>query len=63
MAGNHPLRPDGDAEKLYRLVRVEQHPDCEPRRAVTVNGGNDDDADRDQEFKSKRIDDCLALSC
>jgi hypothetical protein len=31
---------------------MEQHPDREPRRTVTMNGGNNDDANRDQDFKS-----------
>ena len=39
---------------------MEQHPDCQPRRAETVDGGNYYDADCDQDFKSKRIDDGLA---
>jgi len=39
---------------------MEQHPDCQPRRAETVDGGNYNDADCDQDFKSKRIDNCLA---
>jgi hypothetical protein len=39
---------------------MEQHPDCQPRRAVTVDGGNYNDADCDQDFKSKRIDNRLA---
>jgi hypothetical protein len=39
---------------------MEEHPDCEPRRTVTMNGGNYDDANRDQKFKSKRIDNYLA---
>jgi hypothetical protein len=59
MAGNHPLRPDSDAKKFDGLIRMEQHPDCQPRRAEPVNGGNYNDADRDQEFKSKRIDNRL----
>jgi hypothetical protein len=62
MARNHPLRPDSEAENLDRLIRMEQHPDCEPRRTVTVDGGNYNDADCDQDFKSKRIDNCLACS-
>jgi hypothetical protein len=36
---------------------MKQHPDCQPRGTVTMNGGNYDDADSDKEFKSKRIDD------
>jgi hypothetical protein len=41
---------------------MEEHPDCQPRRAVTVDGGNYNDANGDQDFKSKRIDNCLARS-
>ena len=50
---NHSLRPDGDAEKFYRLVRMKQHPDRQPRRAIAVNGGDDDNREADQEFESK----------
>jgi hypothetical protein len=59
MARDHPLRPDGDAEKFDGLVRMKQHPDRQPRCTVTMNSGNYNDADSDQEFKSKRIDNCL----
>jgi hypothetical protein len=31
---------------------MEQHPDCQPSGAVTMKGGNYNDADSDQEFKS-----------
>jgi len=34
---------------------VKEHPDRKPRRPVTVKCGNDDDANRNQEFESKRI--------
>jgi hypothetical protein len=30
---------------------MKQHPDREPRRAEAVNGCNDDDAGRDQDFE------------
>jgi hypothetical protein len=30
---------------------MKQHPDCEPRRAETVNGCDDDDADGDENFE------------
>ena len=56
MAGNHPLRPDGDAKNLNRFIRMEKHPDCQPRRAVTVNGSYDDDRDRNQDLESNWID-------
>ena len=39
------------------MVRVKQHPDRQPRRAEAVNGGDDDNRDRDQEFESKGIQD------
>ena len=45
MARDHALWPDGDAENLYWMVRMKQHPDGQPRRAVAVNGGNDYDGD------------------
>jgi hypothetical protein len=38
---------------------MKEHPDCQPRRAKTVDGGNYNDADGDQDFESKRIDNCL----
>jgi hypothetical protein len=38
---------------------MKQHPDRQPRCTVTMNSGNYNDADSDQEFKSKRIDNCL----
>ena len=56
MTRNHSLRPDGDAEKFNWFVRMEEHPDCQPRRAIAMNGGNDDDANGDQDFERKRID-------
>jgi hypothetical protein len=36
---------------------MKQHPDSQPRRAVPVNGGNNDDRDADYEFELKGIDD------
>ncbi len=54
---NHALRPDGDAEKFHRLVRMKQHPDRQPRRAKAVNRSDDDDRDADEEFEGKRIQD------
>ena len=35
---------------------MEEHPDGEPRSAITVDRRNHNDADRDQQFESKRID-------
>jgi hypothetical protein len=61
MTGNHSLRPDGDTENLHRLVRMEEHPDCQPRRTVTVNRCDDDDGDRNKDFERKRIDDSTSL--
>jgi len=43
MPWNHSLWPNGNTEKFDRPVRVKQHPDRQPRRAVTVRGGDDDD--------------------
>lgn len=34
---------------------MEEHPDRQPRRAETMDGGNHDDGDCDQEFESERI--------
>jgi hypothetical protein len=36
---------------------MKQHPDRQPRRAKTMNGGNDYDRDADYEFEGKWIDD------
>ena len=38
---------------------MEEHPDCEPCRAVAVNSGNDDDAYRNEYLESQRIDKSL----
>ena len=35
---------------------MKQHPDREPRRAITVNGRDYNDRDADDEFESERID-------
>lgn len=35
---------------------MKQHPDRQPRRAVTVQRRNDDDRQTDQNFESDRID-------
>ena len=35
---------------------MKEHPDRQPRRAITVNGGNDDDGKTDDEFESEWID-------
>jgi hypothetical protein len=36
---------------------MKQHPYRHPRRAIAMNGGNDNDRDADYEFESKLIDD------
>jgi len=36
---------------------MKQHPDRQPRRAIPVNGGNDNNRDADYEFELKGIDD------
>jgi len=36
---------------------MKQHPDSQPGRAKSVNGGNDDNRDTDDEFERKGIDD------
>jgi hypothetical protein len=40
---------------------MEEHPDCQPRRTVTVNRCDDDDGDRNKDFERKRIDDNTSL--
>ena len=62
MAGNHPLRPDGDTKKLNRVIRMEEHPDCEPCRTVTVNRGDNDDGQGNKDLESQRIDNSTLLS-
>ena len=47
MPRNHSLGPDGDAEKFYRLVWMEEHPDRQPRSAVTMHRRDDDDGQAD----------------
>jgi len=44
---DHSLRPYGYTEKFDRLVRMKQHPDREPRRAVSMHGRNNDDGCND----------------
>src|SRR5205809_8006428 len=56
MTGNHSLRPDREAQELDRLVRMKQHPDRQPRGAVTVQRRDHDDAGTDQDFESDWID-------
>jgi hypothetical protein len=41
---------------------MEEHPDCQPRRTVTVNRCDDDDGDRDKDFERKRIDDSTPIA-
>lgn len=36
---------------------MKQHPDRQPRRAIAMNRGNDDDRYADYEFEGKGIDD------
>jgi hypothetical protein len=35
---------------------MKQHPDCQPRRAISVQGGNQDDSNADQDFEDYWID-------
>ena len=35
---------------------MEEHPDCQPGRAVAVNRGYDDDGQGNEDLESKRID-------
>ena len=51
MAGNHALWPDSDAEEFYRFVWMKEHPNRQPCRAVSVNGGDDNDCCRNQDFE------------
>jgi hypothetical protein len=34
---------------------MKKHPDCQPRCAVAMDGGNDDDGNDDEQFERKRI--------
>jgi hypothetical protein len=36
---------------------VEKHPDCQPSRTVTMDGGDYDDGDANEQFERKGIDD------
>jgi hypothetical protein len=56
MPRDHALWPDSDAKKFYWLVRMKQHPDRQPRRAITVHGRNHDDGRDNQDFKGDGID-------
>jgi hypothetical protein len=35
---------------------MEEHPDCQPRSAVAVNRGDDDDRQGNKDLESQRID-------
>jgi hypothetical protein len=35
---------------------MEEHPDCQPRRAIAMDCGYDDDAESDQDLESEWID-------
>jgi hypothetical protein len=61
MPGNHPLWPNRHPEQFERFVRVKEHPDSQPRSAVTVDGGDYDDGDADQKFEGKWIDGLSSL--
>src|SRR6266478_2995372 len=56
MPGNHSLRPDRDTEEFDRLVRMKQHPNRQPSRAIAVQGGDDDDRHADQNLEGDWID-------
>ena len=56
MARDHSLRPDGETQEFDRLVRMKQHPNRQPRRAIAVQGGDDDDRHADQNFEGDWID-------
>ena len=53
---NHSLRPDRDAQKSHRPIRMKQHPDRQPGRAITVHCGNDHNRQTDQDFEDDWID-------
>jgi len=38
------------------MVRMKQHPDRQPRRAVTMRRRDDDNRETDQDFESDGID-------
>jgi len=40
---------------------MKQHPDRQPRRAITVNRGDDDDRQADQNFEGDWIDNATPL--
>ena len=56
MTRNHSLWPDRYAQQLHRLVRMKQHPDRQPRRAIAVHCRDDDDGQADQNLESRWID-------
>ena len=56
MPGNHPLWPDRNSEKLYRLIWMKKHPDGQPRGAIPVHRGDDDDGRDYDDFEGNGID-------
>ena len=62
MTRNHSLGPNSDAEKFYRLVWMEEHPDRQPRSAVTMHRRDDDDADANENFDGDWINNRLPVS-
>ena len=56
MSWDHSLRPDRDSKNLLGVVRMKEHPDRQPRRAVTMHRRNHDDGKTDQNFERDRID-------
>src|SRR5262249_30181913 len=60
MTRDHPLRPNGDAQKFLGMVRMKQHPDRQPRGTITMKRCYDDDAEADQNFEGDWTDSCAS---
>jgi len=56
MAWDHPLGPNSNAKQFDGTVRVEEHPYCQPGRAVTMDRGNYNNCDADESFECEGID-------
>jgi hypothetical protein len=50
MARDHSLRPDREAEQFFRLIRMKEHPDREPRCAKAVDRPHDYPEDGDYDL-------------
>lgn len=61
MARNHSLWPDCQSEKFHGTIGMEEHPDRQPGRAVTVHRRDDDDGETDQNLESDGIDEAAPM--